>query len=63
MKKNPVPNYSEKQIKYSDYGVIVKEQEKVSVTKNETDDIFSRDRNNFVKDDVILNIMKKINKN
>jgi len=63
LKKNPVPNYSEKQIKYSDYGVIVKEQEKVSVTKNETDDIFSRDRNNFVKDDVILNIMKKINKN
>lgn len=63
LKNNPVPVYSEDKVIYTDYGVITKDQEKVKVIKNENDDIFSRDRNDFVKEDVILNIMKKLNKN
>ena len=63
LKNNPVPIYSEGKAIYNDYGVLVKEQEKVKVVKNEADDVFSRDRNNFVKEDIIMNIMKKLNKN
>jgi len=63
LKKNQVPKYSEERVTYSDYGIITKEQEKVKVERDHSDDIFSRDRNNFVKEDVILNIMKKLKKN
>lgn len=63
LKKNPVPSYSEEKITYNDYGLITKEQEKLKVTRDLNEDIFSRDRDNFVKEDVILNIMKKLNKN
>lgn len=63
MKNKPVPVYSEESYSYNDYGVIIKEQKKIKVTEFETNDIFSRDRNNYVKEDVLLNIMKKLNKN
>ena len=63
LKKNPVPSYSEKHITYSDYGIIPKDEEKINKIKIETEDIFYRDRNNFVKEDPILSIMKKLNKN
>lgn len=63
LKSNPVPKYYEEKVSYNDYGIIKKEQEKVELKKIENEDIFTREKNNFVKEDVILNIMKKLNKN
>ena len=62
LKKNPIPTYSEEMVAYDDYVLYAKEQEKGKVIKDDNIDIFNRDRDNFVKNDILLDIMKKINK-
>lgn len=61
--KIPTPVVNKENIIYSDYGKFEDDKEKIDLDRKEVDDIFKRDGNNYVKDDIIMNILRKMNKN
>lgn len=63
LKNNPVPVYFEETEVIDDYKTTRNQQEKAKEVKLESGDIFKRDGENYVKEDIIMNIIKKLNKN
>ena len=62
-KKVPVPAVSLEKIAYTDYGKFDDDDEQKVMEKKDVNDIFRRDGTNYVKDDILLNLLKKMNKN
>ena len=59
----PKPAVDFERIIYTDYGKFDDDKEKVELDKNEVGDIFKRDGTNYVKDDILMNILRKMKKN
>ncbi len=60
--KVPIPSVNLEKIIYTDYGKFDDDKEKIELEKKEVGDIFKRDGTNYVKDDIIMNILRKMNK-
>lgn len=60
--KIPTPAFDFEKVIYNDYGRFDDEKEKIEISRKEVGDIFKRDGTNYVKDDIIMNILRKLNK-
>ena len=58
----PIPKVNSEKIVYTDYGKFEDDKEKIDLEKKVVEDIFRRDGTNYLKDDIIMNILRKLNK-